>query len=64
MGDDDLAADLARLEKADRVGHLGEGVRPFDARCHDSIGGEVRETIQPGVVLFVQDRRQPLRNDR
>jgi hypothetical protein len=44
-GDDDLAADLARLELADRVGDLGEGVRPFDAGCHVSGSGELRETI-------------------
>ena len=56
-GDDDLAADLARLELADRVGDLGEGVRPFDAGCHVSSSGELRETIQPGVVLPKPTRR-------
>jgi hypothetical protein len=62
--DDELTPSLARLESADRVGNVGEGVRAFDAGCDISVGGQLREPIEPGVVLLVQDRFQSLGDHR
>ena len=62
--DDDLATDVSGVEPADRIGHLCERVRLFDARRNVPGCGELGEAFEAGVALLVQHRHQALRDEK
>lgn len=62
--DDQLATNFAGRELPDGIGNVGQRVRPLDRGGDLSRHGELREAVETGVVLLVQDRGHPLGDER